>query len=407
MTSAGIEARSVDEDRTSSGGNRRVSVLHSFPIWLPLTQTWLYNQVVHAPREMVDSHVVCERLDNLGLFDVPNLFALEREPRLHSIADRALRKLRVRRHLGFQVAVGRSTRAEVLHSHFGNVGWTDAGVAHRLGIPHVVTFYGLDVNKLPIQEPVWRERYAELFAGVARVLCEGPFMARAVVELGCPVEKVRVQRLGVELSRIAYRPREWDGSGALRVLIVGSFREKKGIPDALEAVARVSATRPVEVTIIGDAGADEASTREKARILATIERHRLGARVTLMGYQRPDEVLRQAHAHHVFLSPSITASDGDTEGGAPVTITEMAASGMPVVSTTHCDIPDVVEHGRGALLAPEGDVETLAEHLLWLAGNPGAWASMTADGRARIEEHFDVTKQARQLAGHYVELAAQ
>ena len=379
-------------------------ILHSFPIWLPLTQTWLYNQVAFVPRALAECHVVSERVENLELFRVDGLHSLAAEHRLRQVADRGIRKLGLRRHLGFQIAVGRSCHAELLHSHFGNVGWADVGVARRLGIPHVVTFYGLDVNKLPVLDSRWRDRYAEMFTGVARVLCEGPHMARMVEALGCPAERVRVQRLGVDLSRIVYRPRHWDGAGALRVLIVGSFREKKGIPHALAAIAQVAAERPVEVTIIGDAGADPASGREKARILDAISAHGLERTCTLMGYQPPDEVFRQAHAHHVFLSPSITASDGDTEGGAPVTITEMVASGMPVVSTTHCDIPDVVEHGRGALLAEEGDVPALAANLRWFAEHPDQWAAMIAAGRARIEEHFDVRVQAARLAHHYLEV---
>ncbi len=58
--------------------------------------------------------------------------------------------------------------------------------------------------------------------------------------------------------------------------------------------------------------------------------------------------------HHLFLSPSVTAPDGDSEGGAPVSIIEAAATGMPVVSTTHCDIPQAVDDGVTRAARPRG-----------------------------------------------------
>src|SRR5439155_13466167 len=69
---------------------------------------------------------------------------------------------------------------------------------------------------------------------------------------------------------------------------------------------------------------------------------------------------------HVCLQPSRTAADGDTEGGAPTVILEMQALGIPVVATRHADIPFVVP--RPEELAPEGDVDALADALCRVAG---------------------------------------
>ena len=67
-----------------------------------------------------------------------------------------------------------------------------------------------------------------------------------------------------------------------------------------------------------------------------------------------------------MLLPSITAQNGDTEAGAPVAILETQATGLPVISSYHADIPEVVVDGKSALLAPERDVGTLAKHLEYL-----------------------------------------
>jgi len=109
----------------------------------------------------------------------------------------------------------------------------------------------------------------------------------------------------------------------------------------------------------------------------------------------------------VFLSPSLTASDGDTEGGAPVSLIEMSASGMMVVSTTHCDIPGVVINGRTGLLAGEHDVDGLVTHLRWLIANPSQWATMRTAARAHIEAEFDARRQGERLAAIYREIDAR
>ncbi|MCS4101407.1 glycosyltransferase involved in cell wall biosynthesis [Salinibacter ruber] len=80
--------------------------------------------------------------------------------------------------------------------------------------------------------------------------------------------------------------------------------------------------------------------------------------------------MKQAYLeHHVLLTPSVEASDGNNEGGAPVTLIEAAATGMPIVSSWHCDIPDVLHHKKTGLLAEE-DTEQIAGHLERLWENP-------------------------------------
>ena len=387
-----------------SAAGRPLPVLHSFSDWLPLTQTWLFGQLRHLPPADVESHVVCERTSNLDRFPLPNIHELLGRGRIEWLWDVALRRLGVRRHLGLLVRVGRRTGARVVHSHFGHVGWGDAGGARRLGAAHVVTFYGHDLS-LPEREPEWGARYREMFAGAALVLAEGSHMASRIAALGCPREKLRVHHLGVRTGAIRYAPRRWAPGTPLRVLIAASFREKKGIPIALEALARLRRELPLEVTIIGDAGEHPAFLAEKARILRTIAEHDLGGCVRLLGYQPHSAVFEHAYRHHVYLAPSLTAADGDSEGGAPVTITEMAATGMPIVSTRHCDIPEVVLDGVTGLLAGERDVSGLVERLRWLVAHADGWRPLLDAGRRRVEEEYDAERQGARLAALYREAA--
>lgn len=377
-----------------------ISVVQSLPTWLPLTSPWLYNQVVEM-RGRVLSHVACLQTDNLDQFPFADLHCLSNHP-WRMRWEFGVRRLRIRKHLPFLVDIVKRTKSQIVHSHWGDAAWVDMPSVRATTARHVVTFYGKDVNFLPVQDPRWIARYGALFDSADLVLCEGPHMAKCIVELGCALEKVRVHHLGVDVGAIEFRPRRWTAGDPLRVLIAASFREKKGIPMALLALGRIKhQVRSLEVTIIGDASSDPRSVPEKQRILAAIQDSGLSGAVRMLGYQPHDVLLREAYEHHVFLSPSLTAPDGDTEGGAPIALLDMAASGMPIVSSTHCDIPNVVIDGVTGLLAKEADLESLVGKLEALVADPDRWANMCQAGRARTEQEFDVRVQAARLADIY------
>jgi colanic acid/amylovoran biosynthesis glycosyltransferase len=301
----------------------------------------------------------------------------------------------------------REGKADVMHSHFGPQGWFDIPKAAEFGVPQVVSFYGYDVGRLPSTEPRWRDRYQELFESASLFLCEGRHLADRLVDLGCPREKVDVQHLGVKVDEIPFRPRSWHAGEPLRVLIAGTFVEKKGIPYGIEALGRIKDRVDLYITIVGDSLDQDRSKREKARILDTLARQGLESRTRLLGYQPYRVFLEEATHNHVFLSPSVTACDGDTEGGAPVSVIEMAAAGMPVVSSNHCDIPGVLEDGKTGLLAPERDVDALESRLIWLLENPTRWAEMVVAAREHIEREFHAGLQGERLARIYCSISGK
>jgi colanic acid/amylovoran biosynthesis glycosyltransferase len=375
-------------------------VLHSFPVWLPQTQTWMYNQVKYLPGN-IEVHIACDRTEHLEQFDLPNIHSLQDESRLKYFREMGFRKLKLRWFLRHLAEVAEKNGAELIHSHFGHIGWADLPTARRIGVRHIVTFYGADVNKLPRQDVRWFDRYHELFRSADLILCEGPHMAQELVRLGCQKEKIRIHHLGVDIRKFQYQPRLWEGDTPLRVLIVAGFKEKKGIPFALHALGRLQSLVPLTVTIIGDAYPQPEGIREKRQILQTLADTGLSNRTRLLGFQSNSDVLREAYDHNVFLSPSVTASNGDTEGGAPVTLIEMMATGIPVVSTRHCDIPEVVKYGDDDWLVAERDVDGLVDRLMWLVENRQHWGDRLAMGRSHIVEEFDAVQQGVKLGKLY------
>lgn len=381
-------------------------VLHSCQTWLPPTQNWIYAQISALPPEF-ESDVACRVLERPDLFPVPRLHRVssavvdaERTGtrRMGRVRTFSL-GLRDRFELGL---LARRRGVSVLHSHFGPIGWRDLAAARFSGAAHVVTFYGTDVVKVPRSNPHWYPRYRSLFRNAALILCEGEHMAAELKALGCPPDKVSVHRLGVDLGSLEFKPRRRQPGEPLRVLMAATFREKKGYEYALSSLGMLKSEFDFRFSIIGDG-----SAAARSRIEMQIQELGLQDRATLLGFCPHEQMIRQAQDHHIFLLPSVTAADGDTEGGAPVSIVEVMATGMPVVSTTHCDIPNVVVDGQTGFLAPERNAQELAAQIRRMFTAETRWPAMGLFARERVEREFNSALQGRRLGERYLGAVAR
>jgi len=132
------------------------------------------------------------------------------------------------------------------------------------------------------------------------------------------------------------------------------------------------------------------STRSLARALGT------DGAVEFPGVITQDQVAERMRTARAFVQHSMTTRDNDHEG-TPLSILEAMASGLPVVSTRHGGIPDVVEHEVHGLLSTEGDTEGMSAHLLRLANDPAWAARMGAAGRERAMRDHQLADSLRRL----------
>ena len=109
---------------------------------------------------------------------------------------------------------------------------------------------------------------------------------------------------------------------------------------------------------------------------------------------------------HVLVVPSITAADGDQEG-IPVVLMEAMAMGLPVVATRHSGIPELVRDGASGYLVPEKDIEALYRKLKSMLEHPDHWTGMGKQGRACVEQHYNVAILNRRLISIYNQVLAR
>ncbi len=372
--------------------------------YLPLTENWIHGQAAHLLR--YEPTVYCFGVMNQNFFPIARIQSIE--PREVGRLGAMINKLGNR--LGWLPYFSRRMkhdRPTLIHAHFGPAGYRALPLKRRYKIPMITTFYGSDMSKLPRQKPWWKARYQRLFAEGERFLVEGAHMKQCLIDLGCPEQRVTVNHLGINAQKIPFKARRFNEEAGARILIACSFREKKGIPWAIEAFGRVRQAHPsqrLSLTLLGDATPVKSDQREKQRILAMIKRYRLEDSIRLLGYQPHSVFIEQLYQHDIFLSPSVTAVDGDTEGGVPVSIIEASASGMPIVSSTHCDIPEVVMDRTTGFLAPERDVEALTAKLEAAIMHPERWELMGEKARTHIEHAYDLGTQTARLEQIYDEV---
>lgn len=374
---------------------RRSTVAHVRHNYLPISESFIYQQLINLQNYRVI--FLAKTLENLELFPFKGLYPTQLK---HGswcwFWDKMGYKL-FKRELYLENLMRRE-KVRLIHAHFGNDGVAILPVKKKLNIPLITTFYGYDLSRLPRQEE-WRIAYKELFNHGDLFLVEGNNMRKTLIGIGCPSEKARVQHLGINLDRFKFRQRGLNkGKDRIKILFCGRFTEKKGLIYALQAL-KVVANRHsnLEFRIIGNG-------ELRPEIEDFIAKHNMSKYTTLLGYQPFEVYAEEIHKADILLQPSVTAQDGDSEGGAPIVLLEAQASGLPVVSTCHCDIPEYVIDGKSGFLVPERDSSALAEKLEYLIENPELWARMGSTGREHVERNYDVFKEVRKLEEIYKEL---
>lgn len=204
-----------------------------------------------------------------------------------------------------------------------------------------------------------------------------------------PLRTIMVHHLGVDLERIPLR-QDSRREGRFSVLFVGRLVEKKGLSVLLAAAGELRARgRDLEVHAIGD-GPDDDALRAQASARG------LGGSITFHGRQPHEVALRMMSQCDCLALPSVTAANGDQEG-IPVTLMEAMAAGLPVVSTYHSGIPELVTDNQTGLLVPERDAVALADALDRLMSDADLGRRLAASARRFVAAEFNAEIQNRKL----------
>ena len=288
------------------------------------------------------------------------------------------------------------TSPVLIHAHFAPDGAAALPLATALQVPLLVTLHGYDVTvrdanlRKTLAGKLYLRRRPRLWEHASLFLCVSNFIRDQAIETGFPKDKLRVHFIGID--RQLFRATE--GRPEKLVLFVGRLVPKKGCIHLLRSMRRVQDQEPsARLVIIGD-GPLRASLETTSKDLRL--------RCEFLGGQPSAVVKEWIRRANLLCIPSVTASDGGGEGLGMV-ILEAQAMGRPVVGFRSGGIPEALLDGVSGLLAPVGDEEKLASHILRYLQDEIFWQGSSAQAIEWTAERFDIDRQTRELESIYNE----
>src|SRR5437588_10625876 len=237
------------------------------------------------------------------------------------------------------------------------------------------------------EKPAYGDATQQMLEAVRLVLVRSDSLGQALINLGCPAGKIRLQHTGIPVDEIPFRTREWPANTAWKFVQACRLIEKKGLRVSLRAFAKFAALHPASTFTI----AGEGPLRNELGQLAA----ELGVpdKVFFPGFISQTQLRELFYQSHVFLHPSEVGGDGNQEG-VPNSMLEAMASGLPVFATEHGGIPEAIESGVSGVLVSERDHEELARALLNAAQDPVFLSWIARCGAEVVRKNFGLDAQA-------------
>lgn len=372
--------------------------------------TFLKPEMLHIYRQITglrryNTFVICKERQSAELYPMPE-GGIELVPGVRSNFLRRfwLKYIRheppivYRGEYGVLAGLLERRHADLMHVYFGHTGVHLLPFLQRWPKAAVVSFHGMDVQTRA-HDPGYEGRLRELLQATTLVLARSQSLLDRLHELGCPEEKVRMNRTGIPLDKFPFVERAFPADGAWHFVQACRLIEKKGLDDALHEFAKFTARHPqARFTIAGE-----------GPLLQPMEKLRdelgLQDKVRFAGFLKGPELCALYHSAHAFVHPSRMTADQNQEG-VPNSMLEAMATGLPVLATLHGGIPEAVRDGVTGFLVAERDREALHDAMQKLAAAESLWRQMSQAACADVRENFESTAQIAKLESAYDEAIA-
>ena len=286
-------------------------------------------------------------------------------------------------------------RADLMHVYFGHTGVHLRAFLEWWDRPAIVSFHGADVMPREHQ-PKYAVAMRELFTRVPLVLARSNSLAERLLAIGCPAEKIRLNRTGIPLADFPFVERQTPPEGAWHFVQSCRLIAKKGLRTALTAFAAFRHDFPKATFTIAGEGP---MRQELGRLVAELG---LADAVVFPGFLNQTQLNALYARAHVFLHPSELTEKQDQEG-IPNSMLEAMATGLPVAATLHGGIPEAVRDGVSGFLVPERDTAALTAALKRFVQSPGTLLQMGCQASQSVRAEFEQSRAIAKLEACYDE----
>jgi glycosyltransferase involved in cell wall biosynthesis len=272
---------------------------------------------------------------------------------------------------------------ELLFTHFATeFSYSVEAASSYIGIPWGIEVHAYDIFR---QDNVNRARH--LLQYPDRIITVSEYNKRYIEEeLGIP-QPTNVVPVSVHPEK--FQPGKYKGVDN-RILTVARLVEKKGIKYGIEAVEKLRKDYgDIEYHIVG-----KGPLRE--RLEEKVKEKGLQDDVKFLGHISDERLIREYDEASVFLLPCVIAENGDRDA-MPMVLKEAMSMKTPCVSTDVSAIPELIQDGETGFIVDSRDADGLAEATTYLLGDSEKRESFGKDSRKRIEKHFSLEENVREL----------
>lgn len=270
-----------------------------------------------------------------------------------------------------------NNRIDKVLAEYGPTGARVLPICLELSLPLVVHFHGFDAFRKDILRVY--NNYERLFSYASYIVVVSQAMYDQVLRLGCPKEKLVLNIYGPRDEFLEVFPK-YNGQ---QFMASGRFVDKKAPYYLVFAFQKVLKLFPDARLVIAGNGPLWNTCKNLISYLG------MEQNIFLPGVLTKEEIIKNLLNSVGFLQHSITAEDEDQEG-TPLSILEASAIGLPVISTIHGGIPDVIIDGKTGILVKEHDVERMADAIITLLESPDLSREMGGNGKKNIRQNFNL-----------------
>ncbi|MFD2550390.1 glycosyltransferase [Bizionia sediminis] len=289
-------------------------------------------------------------------------------------------------HLNEQVILAslKINKIAVILVEYGTHAFNLQALLKKSGLPIVVHFHGYDASVHDVVKAC--HSHQTIFSLASKIMVVSLKMKQMLLALGCPEDKLVYNVYGpkpeFELLKPNFSKKQFIG--------IGRFTDKKAPYYTIMAFKAVANKHPdAQLLLAGDG-----VLLNMCRNL--VKHFGIENQIQFLGVITPEAYQKLLVESLAFVQHSITAGNGDMEG-TPLAVLEASVAGLPVISTYHAGIPDVIKHGETGLLCAEHDVKVMAKHMLQVLDDVAYARQLGAAGKIHILDHFSMQRHIEAL----------
>lgn len=274
---------------------------------------------------------------------------------------------------------------DIVIAEYGTTAARVMGTCKYLNIPLIAFFHGFDASVKDVLQHQ-AENYKQLFEISEKIFVVSQKMRTDIIALGCDSSKVVVNACCPDDYFFDITPK----FKSQQFLAVGRFTDKKAPYYTILAFKEVLKQYPKATLKIGGNGV-------LFNMCKNLVRHYdLENNIEFLGVMTRQQIQLEMENSIAFVQHSIIAENGDSEG-TPVVVLEASASGIPVVSTKHAGIPDVVLDKETGFLVDEHDVKGMANKMKMLLSDVKLSQVLGSKGKEFIRANYSLKQHISKI----------